>query len=570
MKAKREKKPADYLNAWAADFETNNYEEDCRVWCWGMEHLHSGEYFRGKTIDEFIVRLIKNNVKTCYMHNLKFDGGFILSWLLTHGYKHSTGRFPSYFEFTTLIDHMRNFYTITIGARRHNLTFIDSLKIIPSPIESFPKMFNLKTTKGEIDYNLYRPKGYDPTDAEWDYLYRDVHLLAQGMGYIIERGNTKITAAGNAYKDLHIKIGSNWDRYFPRLNRELDAILRKAYKGGYCIVGPQAAGDVGGGIVLDKNSMYPSHMAGSLMPYALPVYFTGRYSPDNHYPLYFQRFRCAFHVKHGKLPTLQLKGTLGFNPVEYVKCSNGEIIDLCLTSVDLEIFMEHYEPEGPIDWIDGWKFQASTEIFQEFVHGWYEIKERATLEGNAGMRTLAKLMLNASYGKYAKRGETFSMVPYLDENGVVRYKPGDLEELDLEYIPVGCFITAWSRRDIIGWGQKLYSRLLYIDTDSLHLLGEEIPEGMEIDPSKLGAWDKEYSFVRGRYIRAKTYLEELEDGELVVKCAGLPSAAKSQVTWENFHPGAVYTGKLQHQTVRGGVILKPIEFSIKIDKKQNT
>ena len=45
--------------------------------------------------------------------------------------------------------------------------------------------------------------------------------------------------------------------------------------------------------------------------------------------------------------------------------------------------------------------------------------------------------------------------------------------------------------------------------------------------------------------------------------AGLPHKQHNQVTWENFHLGAVYTGKLLPHTVEGGVVLRPVDFRIK-------
>ena len=550
--------------SWSCDFETNNNPDNCHVWAWGMECIETGEYIKGKGVWPFMSKVAGVKGSSFYFHNLKFDGGFILDWFLSNNYKHTTERWPGFLEFTTLISDMGQFYTIEAKLGKQRRKFIDSLKIIPQPLAKIPKMFGLEESKGEIDYNKDREIGYEPTDDEWDYLYRDVHILAEALRWMFAHKQTRLTAASNAYSDLKARIGkTEWVRYFPELNPDLDKILRKAYKGGYCIVGPQAKdGDVGAGCVFDRNSMYPTVMAYSPLPYGEPVQYSGQYEPDPVFPLYIQMLRCSFELKPGMLPTIQLKGSLGFNPVEYLKSSEDEIIDLTLTNVDLALFLEHYNVYG-LEYMGGWKFKASTTLLRDFVNYWYTMKQEADEKGNDGMRTLAKLMLNSAYGKFAKRGQGYSKIPYM-ENGIVRYKPGDLEDMGLEYIPMGCYITAWARDNIIRLGQALYDRLLYIDTDSLHLLGVEDPPQIEQHPNKLGAWKKELVFDKARYIRAKTYLEVAGD-ELTVKCAGLPKAAAAQVTWDNFKPGAVYTGKLQHKTVKGGVILNGTEFKIKVD-----
>jgi hypothetical protein len=46
----------------------------------------------------------------------------------------------------------------------------------------------------------------------------------------------------------------------------------------------------------------------------------------------------------------------------------------------------------------------------------------------------------------------------------------------------------------------------------------------------------------------------------------MPEQCYKFVTWENFHVGAVYGGKLQQKHVKGGIILKDIDFSLKEKK----
>ncbi len=66
-------------------------------------------------------------------------------------------------------------------------------------------------------------------------------------------------------------------------------------------------------------------------------------------------------------------------------------------------------------------------------------KIKATKEKNYGQRTLAKLMLNSLYGKFATSLKATCKIPYLLEDGIVRYKLGEEEEKDGVYLPIRKF-----------------------------------------------------------------------------------------------------------------------------------
>ena len=150
----------------------------------------------------------------------------------------------------------------------------------------------------------------------------------------------------------------------------------------------------------------------------------------------------------------------------------------------------------------------------------------------------------------------------IDEKGKVIYQMSEKEERTPVYLPVGAFITAWARDYTIRAAQANYVRFLYADTDSLHLLGTELPDNLRIDPYELGAWKHELTFKRAKYIRAKSYVEETEE-KLKITCAGLPKSSYEYVTFDNFEKGAEYQGKRTKKRVAGGVILVDTTFKIK-------
>lgn len=264
-----------------------------------------------------------------------------------------------------------------------------------------------------------------------------------------------------------------------------------------------------------------------------------------------------------------------FRENEYLESSGNEIVCLVLTSVDLKLFLEQYNVYD-LHYVSGWKFKSLTGMFKDYIDKWITIKNKATLEGNEGLRTLAKLMLNALYGKFGTRLDVRSKIPYLGDDDIIHYTYSDVEEKDGIYIPVASFVTAWARDKTIRTSQaiKTYSiekygidKYLYSDTDSVHttLAIEELEKFCQIDKVKLGYWKNEGFATRGKFIRQKCYIEEIE-GKVKITCAGMPSRCYDYVNFSNFKEGMHYPGNLKQRNVKGGIKLIESDFTIKEEK----
>ena len=549
-----------------ADFETTTNELDCRVWAWGVCEIGNPNYFiHGNNIDGFFNFCENSENSTIYFHNLKFDGEFILCWLFENGFKHVKDRKELKTKtFTTLISDKGQFYSMKIvfkkiGKKTNFIVIYDSLKILPFSVDAIAKGFNLPITKLEIDYNKPRPVGYKLTPEEIDYLKNDAGIVARALTIIFGQDLEKMTAGSNALFDYKRTVSiKSFDRWFPV--PEYDEDVRKSYKGGFTYLNPKYKGvDIGKGIVLDVNSLYPSVMRNRPLPYGEGIYFEGQYKTDVLYNLYVQMLTCQFEIKPGHIPIIQLKNNLSFIPTEYLTTSGDEEVTLCLTNVDLDLFFKHYDIYN-LEYHSGWKFKSTTGLFTEYIDKWTDVKIQASIDNNNAMRTLAKLMLNSLYGKFALNPNVQSKIPYYD-NRIVKYYVGDKETRTPLYIPVGTFVTSWARYTTITSAQSVYARFIYADTDSLHLIGEELPDNLDIDPVNIGKWKHESTFTRARFLRQKSYIEEI-DGEIKITCAGLPESCYKYVTWDNFKAGASYPGKLQPKHVPGGIVLKDIDFTI--------
>jgi hypothetical protein len=464
----------------------------------------------------------------------------------------------------------------------------DSLKKLPFPVKKIAKDFKLDLEKGEIDYKAYRAPGHQITEEEFKYIKNDIEIIADALEIQFKQGLDKMTNGSDSLHGFKAVVTKKmFERMFPVLSLKADEEIRRAYRGGFTWVNERFQGkEVGEGIVFDVNSLYPSVMYDKPIAWGVPKTFKGKYVPNKAYPLYIQHLKCDFELKEGYIPTIQIKQSNRFKDNEYLKSSNGERPDLYVTNVDWELIQEHYHVFD-VEYVDGSMFRSKTGIFKDFIDKWMWIKNNS--EG--AIKQLAKLMLNSLYGKFASNPNVTGKIPFLKDDKSLGFTTGDEEFKDPVYTPAGIFITSWARWTTITAAQKCYDRILYCDTDSLHLLATTIPEAIKelVDDKRLGYWKHESTFKRAKFIRQKTYVEDVY-GKMVwneeeqkekfvecepeeatttllnVKCAGMPENVKKLVTFENFEVGFSAPGKLLPKHVPGGVVLVDSEFTLKGDK----
>lgn len=538
---------------WACDFETYPNPEQTWVWAWGAANIDNPEEFiHGSYISDFIDWAEEQD--TLYFHNLKFDGGFISDFLLKHEWNFVMEK-PKKLEFSALVSNAGQWYSMSLNYGKHTTKIYDSLKKLPMSISAIAKSFNLTEEKGEIDYNLYRPEGWEITEEELKYLKNDCIILAKALQIQFSKNLSKMTVGAdalNSFKEIIDK--KRFNALFPILDENVDKECRSSYRGGWCYC--HRPGDYETTICFDVNSLYPYALT-MPMPFGNPVYFQGPYIPDKAHPLYIISFKADFKLKENYLPTLQLKHSRFHLSTSYVTEHYGMATDeiISLTSVDFEIFQKHYEIFD-IEFIGGYKFRKIENLFKPYIDYWMHVKENST----GGLRTLAKLMLNSLYGKFGKNPDTTRKEIYLEDEKI-HLKKGEDETSDPIYIPVACFTTAYARRHTITHAQANYDRFIYSDTDSLHLIGDDVPENIEVHPTKLGKWKVEYISQKSRFIKAKRYAT-CPGGKLKITCAGLPKNIAKNLKFEDFQQGREYWGKLTPIYVPGGVYLKETSFSM--------
>lgn len=553
--------------AYSADFETITDPEDCRVWVWGVSVIGVDNSFQwGKSIDEFIEFISGEESNIAYFHNLKFDGHFILDWLLRNGYRHSMDRTPSAGQFLTLISSMGMFYSITVKWNNGSKTeFRDSYKKLPFKVANIAKAWKLEEGKGEIDYHKPRPVGYDPDEDELDYLRRDVEIVASALASQFDEGMKALTVGSDSLAEYkRLTFPKTFTKQFPVLDIAADSDIRKAYRGGFTYADERyLQKPTRSGIALDVNSLYPYIMKDRVLPFGRPLRRTGKPVLTEDYPLSVFTVTFTAKLKKDHLPCIQVKHTSQYVPTDYQKVITDPLT-LTVTNVDWDLYNDHYDIDV-LSYDDGYAFQGRRGMFDIFIGKWMAVKENS--EG--GRRELAKLQLNSLYGKTATNPHVASKYPTMEDNKV-KLKLAPEEIRDPVYTPAGVFITAYARDLTIRAAQDNFDTFAYADTDSLHLMRDTVPESIEVHPTKLGAWKREYGFKRAFYIRAKAYLEEVNDDEVTPKLgrkvnriAGMPIDVSEKLEIDTVHDGQVITGKKVPRVVPGGIVLSDTSFTLK-------
>ena len=123
------------------------------------------------------------------------------------------------------------------------------------------------------------------------------------------------------------------------------------------------------------------------------------------------------------------------------------------------------------------------------------------------------------------------------------------------------FITSIARYLIIRTALEIIDRVVYIDTDGIHIVGDDIPDVFDIG-KELGEWKIEAEFNRAKYIGLKTYIHDEVDGKTVVKMSGAPEEVRKNINWDNFKTGTTVPGKIMMRSIPGGYVRYKTKYKI--------
>ena len=570
------------------DFETTvfNGQTYTEVWASACVELYTENVHIFHSIDEQFDYLADLPEHICiYYHNLKFDGSFWLSFLLTvKGLKQAyyTGKDSKdihWYEekqmanntFKYSISAMGQWYSIIIKINNKFIEIRDSLKLLPFSVKRIGNAFKTNHKKLDMEYAGFRYAGCYITDEEKEYIRNDVLVIKEALEIMFEEGHNSLTIGACCLKEFKRNIETKeYAANFPDLtvfdipNKEqnIDSWIRQSYRGGWCYVVKGKEHKIfNNGITADVNSLYPSMMSsesGNRFPVGLPTFWFGNYIPDiaqQSDKYFFVKIKTRFYIKDGYLPFIQVKRNLLYRANECLETSdivdtdgvakpyyldlNGEVkdtrLELTLTMTDYKLFIDHYNVVD-FEIIEGCYFETEIGLFDNYMNRYKKIK----LNSKGAKRELAKLFLNNLDGKMASSDDSSFKVAYVKSDNSIGFETVRENNKKVGYIPIGSAITSYARNFTIRTAQKNYHGVnkrgfIYADTDSIHcdLNPEELID-VKIDPVNFCCWKLEAYWDEGIFTRQKTYIEHIthEDGDPVdkpyynIKCAGMPDKCK--------------------------------------------
>jgi hypothetical protein len=566
------------VRIFVGDFETTVYDQQINTEVWSSAFVEIGKEkviihnSIGETLDYFTNM---NGDVIIYYHNLKFDGEFWLSYLLTK--RNFTQAFElleddpkkgikgewlknknmpnNSFKFSMTTK--GQFYTLTIKVNNKIIELRDSLKLLPFRLKSIGESFKTKHQKLDMDYKGFRYSGCEITEEEQEYIKNDVLVIKEALELMFSEGHNKLTIGScclEEFKSFYHK--EDYENFFPKLttipleelNTNYYEYVRNSYRGGWCyVVKGKEERIYYHGVTCDVNSLYPSvmhSMSGNRYPIGKPVFWKGNYIPDkalgnNKY--YFIRIKTRFYLKDNRLPFIQIKNSYLYKGNENLESSDvlnpkdgkyyntyvdrdGVIQDtkvtLTLTMTDYQLLLDQYELVD-FEILDGCWFYSEIGLFDEYINKYKTIKQTS----KGAQRTLAKLFLNNLYGKMASSTDSSFKIAYVKPDGTISYRNVLANDKQEGYIPIGSAITSYARDFTIRTAQaNFYGKdkkgFIYADTDSIHCdISIDELVNVPIHESEFCHWKIECLWEEAIFTRQKTYIEKRthieKGGELI-------------------------------------------------------
>lgn len=563
---------------YCADFETTSskqyeLEGSTRVYLWKLMGVYDNVDEMGVDIDSFIKYCLslKNN-SIIYFHNLSFDGEFIIWYLLENNYNYVDEIVEDdkrNMIFTAVIDISNSIYQIVIK-NENKIEFRCSYKLFPKSIKDIGEMVGIP--KLNETHNYEEIKNYrsvdELTEEEKMYITNDVKIMVELIKYLRSINVRGMTMSASAYKDWRK------DKYLlckndmkKSDNEEVVEIVRKSYKGGITKVNPKYANvEFNDVISFDVNSLYPSVMYENTMPIGEGEIYPDIRTAYRHGKRKFIMCVFVMYAKVRKGKHAFIGSQSGFSYAR--KYSYDEEMTnkmLYLWYDEFRLFTLIYDAQFVVQKVVG--FRQAKDVFKPYIDRWYKVKENAK---TGAERSLAKLMLNSLYGKFGMNENRISKLPVGVSDDSIIYKTNEKCTI-YYYKEVASYITSMARCKLVSFMNRCDDRFLYCDTDSVYIIGSDIPEVFRevIDDKKLGYWKYEGHYTRFKSLKAKCYLKQLDNGELVRRIAGCPKECAELINFDNFNWGLkLVNAKRCKKKVNGGIIIGNTDFTIKIDKEK--
>lgn len=313
--------------------------------------------------------------------------------------------------------------------------------------------------------------------------------------------------------------------------------------------------------VIDRTQSYGSEMKLSKLPRGVGMHFEGFEIVPGCIHLYHVNIISFDGAKIHSLPDL-MQMHLHFMP------EGSEKISLWIWE------WEYWQAFGcyinlKMDVLEGYAYRKGIFPFGSYIEKNQEERRKLEEEGDFIGAAHLKALNVSLYGKLIQKPSTERINQIEDDQGMLDTETEEREEekrANYAYEPDGAAIPALARYHLIKQAKKFgYENVLYVETDSLIVLYNEhtkaVLDSMELS-KELGHWHIEAFARRAYFPMAKRYKYEKEDGETVVKGAGLDTKLFSKDYEEAKITGTTIEMR-QKKRAKGGTLLVKVQKKLK-------
>lgn len=461
---------------------------------------------KGQGMDDLMNRILKSRSGHWVSADLDIDGRLIMAWLFGHGWKSVDDDSPTDMQFKPLIADSGTIIRIRIRTDAGLVDIHDMSRIAPLGMKQMRSI----VCDGQRDWRI--------SD--------DVCVMARVLSVLNAEELTRTTVSSNAYNEYLDIVGrADFRRMFPKLRARETDLVAEAFNGGFVWIDPEwRCRHTGPGISVDANSLYPSVALANRLPCGRPKPFEGKAEDDGLITL--QSAMVDWDIKPDGLPVLPRR----YRKAEADPGHSMQPTLVTMTDIDWQLVCENYDLMI-LEWKGGLKFYGQKGMFDEYVNKWGERKRH----NDSGQRMMAKMMLNSLIGKFGMKTRRRNLIPQW-EDGKIVYDESRIKLSQGIYTPVAAWINAYGRRELVQAIKANHGRVVYCDTDSMHLLGTGDPNGIIMDDNAFGAWKVEKRFNECMHIREKSYMWQDQDG-IECKVSGMPENISSAMDWTTYHVG---------------------------------
>lgn len=595
------------------------WRKHATVECWAFIVYTPEGFAIAETWDEFTDLIVRYRIRHGWWYYAPFDFAIIDHHLLSSGFTQAEKHATAPCTFCELSSEFGSRYSMEIcfpykrerGDRsrlnKWRVCMYDLRNIFGGGLRNLLETFDVRDADGtpirklDMDYQAATGSAddvaYMRADAAglWWLIQQASAYMEEHYGFSIRGGRPDILTASGLAKRVYLRErypdeksdGRRVYRYQREhpMTIEADTWLRceGLLQGGLVIVNPAYQGQHLKGLEAyraDVNSEYPFIMEDLPEIYGHPDTFQSaeqarrRFGEDACVVLCIDRLNAT--VRPGMVPAWRhpITGKIS----DHILISEEDAFPFAIFEEELEELRRWYEIHGEhILRVYAWRTQQHPAM-GNLIRREYARKTAAKIEHDKVKAEFSKLIMNGLGGKFSQNPRRYKMRRKMIDGVVYKMieedEDGepivDVDPKALMHVVQGAWITCRGRcylrrlaREICG--DRVAERLLYTDTDSLHVTVKPPPH--LVDPTRLGALKLENSepITAACFLAPKTYYELSDELEIHAKgvrkeaiLAALSGAHGEARTLEDIYtPGKVILSE-SALNVAGGKAILPL------------